>query len=52
MFIFTNLIIGPNFKNDFMVSEQNSVSMAQAGLLWVLSIVFLLIGITRLSKKV
>ncbi|KUO49788.1 MAG: hypothetical protein APF76_00665 [Desulfitibacter sp. BRH_c19] len=34
-----------------MSSENTSLQIGQAGIIWAISIIFLLIGISRLSKK-
>ncbi|WP_255258201.1 hypothetical protein [Bacillus sp. AFS018417] len=46
-----NLLIGPNFSNYPMASEENSLQLALSGITWVVSIIFLSKGILELIKR-
>ncbi|PGB82643.1 hypothetical protein COM13_22690 [Bacillus pseudomycoides] len=48
--IFINVLTG-NFMNEVMISEDNSIKIAESGLLWAVSVLFLLKGITDLSRN-
>ena len=51
LFLLIDLLIGPNFSNHNMASEENSLQLALIGISWVVSIVFLLKGILEFIKQ-
>ncbi|MEI4623938.1 hypothetical protein [Bacillus cereus] len=51
LFLLINLLIGPNFSNYPVVSEENSLQLALSGITWVVSIIFLLKGILEFIKR-
>ncbi|WP_255261193.1 hypothetical protein [Bacillus pseudomycoides] len=50
LFLLITLLIGPNFSNYNMASEENSLQLALSGITWVVSILFLLKGISEFIK--
>lgn len=51
LFFLINLLIGPNFSNYPMASEENSLQLALSGITWVVSIIFLSKGILEFIKQ-
>ncbi|CAI8747108.1 DUF3593 domain-containing protein [Bacillus pseudomycoides] len=50
LFLLITLLIGPNFSNYNMASEEKSLQLALSGITWVVSILFLLKGISEFIK--
>ncbi|MFJ8526495.1 hypothetical protein [Bacillus sp. NPDC094106] len=48
--IFINVLTG-NSTNEVMTSEDNSIKIAEVGLIWMVSVLFLLKGLTDLSRN-
>ncbi|PEE83537.1 hypothetical protein COO15_07030 [Bacillus toyonensis] len=51
LFLLINLLIGPNFSNSPMASEENSLQLALLGITWIVSIIFLSKGILEFIKR-
>ncbi|WP_236735558.1 hypothetical protein [Bacillus mycoides] len=51
LFLLINLLIGPNFSNYPMASEENSLQLALSGITWVVSIIFLSKGMLEFIKR-
>ncbi|MGG3647192.1 hypothetical protein [Bacillus wiedmannii] len=51
LFFLINLLIGPNFSNNYMASEENSLQFALMGITWIVSIIFLSKGILKFIKQ-
>ncbi|PFK34056.1 hypothetical protein COI93_17870 [Bacillus cereus] len=51
LFFLINLLIGSNFSNYPMASEENSLQLALSGITWVVSIIFLSKGILKFIKQ-
>ncbi|PER22708.1 hypothetical protein CN476_19735 [Bacillus cereus] len=51
LFLLINLLIGPNFSNYPMTSEDNSLQLVLSGITWIVSIILLLKGILKFIKR-
>ncbi|MBZ4223538.1 MULTISPECIES: hypothetical protein [Bacillus] len=51
LFILLRLLLGPNFSDYNMESEDNSVQLALAGISWIISMFFLLKGVFKLLVR-